>query len=135
MSRRPRRRFSDVQKTIAELTSEYGVHANQISIWKKQLLDAAPPAFSNRKDKDAEKKEVERDHLYQKIGQLQIEVDWLNTSNAFTGASKDHDVQISMDGIGRCMDNIFIERLWRSVKYKKIFLEEFETAPELLSGL
>lgn len=49
----------------------------QISIWKKQLLDVAPVAFSNGKDKDAEKKEVERDHLYQKVGQLQIEVDWL----------------------------------------------------------
>ena len=40
-----------------------------------------------------------------------------------------------MDGKGRCMDNIFIERLWRSVKYEKIFLEEFETVPELLDGL
>ena len=52
------------KNTIAELASEYGVHANQISIWKKQLLDAAPATYSSEKDKYAEKKEVERDHLY-----------------------------------------------------------------------
>ena len=57
------------------------------------------------------------------------------TGKAFTEALKDHGVQINMDGKRRCMDNIFIERLWRSVKYEKIFLEEFETVQELLSGL
>ena len=54
------------QKTIAALASEYSVHANQICIWKNQLLDAAPATFSSGKDKDAEKEEVERDHLYKK---------------------------------------------------------------------
>ena len=73
------------QKTIAELASEYWVHANKISIWKKQLLDAAPVAFSSRKDKDDEKKEAERDHLYQKVGQLQIEVDWLKKKTGYLG--------------------------------------------------
>jgi len=65
------------QKTMSELASEYGVHANQISRWKKQLLDAAPDVFTRGKDKEVEKKEVERDRLYKKVGQLQIEVDWL----------------------------------------------------------
>ena len=73
------------QKSVAELASEYGVHANQISILKKQLLDAAPAAFSNRKDKDSEKKEVERVHLYKKVGQLQIEVDWLKKKTGYLG--------------------------------------------------
>ncbi len=56
------------------------------------------------------------------------------TGNAFTGTLKEKGIKISMDGKGRCMDNIFIERLWRSVKYEKIFLEEFETVPKLLAG-
>ena len=65
------------QKAIAELASECGDPANQISIWKKQSLDAASATFSNLKVKDAEKKEVEQDHLFQKVGQLQIKFDWL----------------------------------------------------------
>jgi len=57
------------------------------------------------------------------------------TGSAFTGALKEEGIKISMDGKGRYLDNIFIERLWRSVKYEKIFLEEFETMTELITGL
>jgi putative transposase len=46
------------------------------------------------------------------------------TSCDFTGALKDADVAISMDGRGRCMDNVFIERLWRSLKYEAVYLHE-----------
>ena len=46
------------------------------------------------------------------------------TGRDFTGALKDADVAISMDGRGRCMDNIFIERLWRSLKYEAVYLHE-----------
>ncbi len=46
------------------------------------------------------------------------------TSFDFTGTLKDADVAISMDGRGRCMDNIFIERLWRSLKYEAVYLHE-----------
>ncbi len=65
------------QKTISELVSEYGFHTNQISSCKKQLLDTVPAAFTSVKDKGGQKKEIECDRLYQKVGQLQIEVDWL----------------------------------------------------------
>ncbi len=73
------------QKTISELSSEYGVHANQISRWKKQLIDVAPDVFTRGKDKDAENKEVERDRLYKKVGQLQIEVDYLKKKTGYLG--------------------------------------------------
>lgn len=46
------------------------------------------------------------------------------TSFEFTGVLKDADVAISMDGRGRCMDNIFIERLWRSLKYEAVYLHD-----------
>jgi putative transposase len=48
------------------------------------------------------------------------------TSTTFTGCLKSAGIQISMDGRGRCLDNIFIERLWRSVKYELIYLKAFE---------
>ncbi len=73
------------QKTMSELASEYGIHGNQISRWKKQLLDASPDIFIRGKDKEAEKKEVERDRLYKKVGQLQIEVDWLKKKTGYLG--------------------------------------------------
>ena len=57
------------------------------------------------------------------------------TSTAFTGVLIDHDIDISMDGKGRAMDNIMIERLWRSLKYEDIYLKDYETVGELTAGL
>ena len=54
---------------------------------------------------------------------------------SFTGVLKRHDIRISMDGRGRCMDNIFIERLWRSVKYEEVYLKSYATLPEARSAL
>jgi putative transposase len=52
------------------------------------------------------------------------------TSAAFTGCLEKHGVRISMDGRGRCFDNIFIERLWRTVKYEEIYLKDYADVPE-----
>lgn len=57
------------------------------------------------------------------------------TGKAFTDVLKTHDIQISMDGKGRCMDNIFIERLWRSVKYEEIYLNDYATTDDLRKAL
>ena len=57
------------------------------------------------------------------------------TAHQFTGELEHHHIQISMDGRGRVFDNIFIERLWRSVKYEHIYLYDYETAPALAAGL
>ena len=57
------------------------------------------------------------------------------TSNDFTGRLLAQQIQISMDGRGRALDNIFVERLWRTVKYEDIYLKEYRTIAELLRGL
>jgi putative transposase len=57
------------------------------------------------------------------------------TAKSFTQILKDAEVRISMDGRGRALDNIFVERLWRSVKYELIYLHDFETVPELTASL
>lgn len=57
------------------------------------------------------------------------------TTPAYTEILKNSGVQISMDGRGRCMDNIFTERLWRSVKYEEVYLKEYRTLDEARDGL
>ncbi len=57
------------------------------------------------------------------------------TSKEFTNVLKDTEILISMDGKGRAMDNIFIERLWRSVKYEEIYLKEYASGEELMKSL
>ena len=57
------------------------------------------------------------------------------TAEAFTGRLETAGVAVSMDGRGRALDNVFVERLWRSVKYEDIYIWCYETVPELRRGL
>jgi len=57
------------------------------------------------------------------------------TSEKFTGELAAREISISMDGRGRCMDNIFIERLWRSLKYEEVYLKDYETVTEARAGI
>jgi putative transposase len=57
------------------------------------------------------------------------------TSAAFTGELLERGIRISMDGRGRALDNIFVERLWRSVKYEEIYLKEYRSVAEAIAGL
>lgn len=57
------------------------------------------------------------------------------TSNGFTGLLQNHNIRISMDGKGRALDNIFVERLWRSVKYECVYLQEWQTVRQARRGL
>lgn len=57
------------------------------------------------------------------------------TSNEFTSILHGYGVQISMDGKGRAIDNIFVERLWKTVKYENIYIKRYETMQDLYQGL
>ena len=57
------------------------------------------------------------------------------TAQPFTSGLEAAGVRVSMDGRGRALDNIFVERLWRSVKYEDLYLKEYTTVPELEAGL
>jgi putative transposase len=64
-------------RTMAELSSEFGVHANQIRQWRQKLVDELPGMFSDRRRKNDKETEEETSELYRQIGQLKVELDWL----------------------------------------------------------
>ncbi len=65
------------EKTIAEITAKYSIHATQINNWKKAVLEVIPEAFSNKRKQHDNDQQALIDELYKQIGQLKVENDFL----------------------------------------------------------
>lgn len=65
------------QQTVNQLASKYGVHPNMITQWKKQALAGLPQILSDRRGKDEKAEEEIKAQLYQQIGQLKMELEWM----------------------------------------------------------
>jgi transposase-like protein len=65
------------QQTLNEIASRYGIHPNLVTNWKKLALAQLPDLFSDRRSRDARDEEELKAQLYQQIGQLKVELDWL----------------------------------------------------------
>ena len=65
------------QKTLSQLSSEYKIHANQITKWKKKLLAELPSIFSTKKSQEDQLSQDREDQLLRQIGKLTVELDWL----------------------------------------------------------
>jgi putative transposase len=65
------------EQTTSEIAASYSVHPNQVSQWKKQVLEALPEIFSEKQKKQEQNREEVENELYRQIGQLKVELDWL----------------------------------------------------------
>ena len=72
------------QRTVQEIASHYEVHPTLVTHWKKQLLEGAAEIFSNGQRAAADADEELRAELYQQIGKLQVEVDWLKKKSGLS---------------------------------------------------
>jgi putative transposase len=65
------------EKTVAQISSEYKVHGNQVRQWKKKLIEGLPGIFLDRRKRSEKEAEELTAELYRQIGQLKVELDWL----------------------------------------------------------
>jgi len=72
------------QRTVQEIGSSYAVHPNQVTKWKKQLLDFSPEAFSAGRLRNDQVDEQLKTELYAEIGRLKVELDWLQKKSGLS---------------------------------------------------
>lgn len=70
------------EKTLSELASEFGVHANQVATWKKQLAEGASGLFEGGPPPDKPEGEATQQELFEQVGRLKMEVEWLKKKSA-----------------------------------------------------
>lgn len=73
------------QRTVNEIASAYGIHPHQVTQWKKQALEQLPEIFSNGRARSQLADEELRDRLYQEIGRMKVELDWLKKKSGLLG--------------------------------------------------
>ena len=73
------------EKTLAELASIYQVHVSQIRQWKSKAMEALPRVFESKKEKRQKEQEIGIDDVYKRVGQLEVENDFLKKSTASSG--------------------------------------------------
>jgi len=71
-------------KTTNEIAAEFGVHTTQIGHWKKQALESLPEVFAGKRDRSRDEETALKERLYQQIGQLQVELEWLKKKTGYT---------------------------------------------------
>ena len=74
------------ERSLSELASRYEVHPNQIGQWRRALLAGVKEVFSDRRRRHAEEDEAEKARLYEEIGRLKVELDWLKKKAALFGS-------------------------------------------------
>ena len=72
-------------KTINQIASDFDLHPNQVSSWKKQLVEEGPSLFSHRVDRQQEQQTAQEAALYEQIGRLKMELEWLKKKAAQFG--------------------------------------------------
>jgi len=113
-------------KTVNELASEYGVHPTQIHPWKKQALDELPGIFSSRRAQNQKEQEDLTASLYQQIGQLKVELDWLKKNLALSIVDKRLLVEPNHPDISLSRQCELLDLARSSWYYKPVAVDPYE---------
>lgn len=114
------------EKSFMYLTAVLDLHSRKVLSW--ELSNSYETAFCIQSLQDALWK-------YDKPEIFNTDQGAQYTSKEFTQVLLNNDIQISMDGKGRALDNVFVERLWRTIKYEEVYLKEYKDVKELRAAL